>query len=404
MRLKRLLFASFHCYLDPGSGAAICTRDVLEMLAARGVDCRVLSTGLLDFEDETPLDEVLDPLGVPYARREVVLGDQRATEVVDLTLSRVRITIVPTASSRFEQAPSPDEARIWLELADQVFERFRPQVVLTYGGHPASVAMIEHAHRRKIPVVFHLHNFAYDNPRPFACVQGLITPSEYTRRHYRRLLGLESTVLPDPVRTERAVAHDREPKYVTFVNPQPTKGATVFARIAHELAQKRPDIPLLVVEGRSQADRLAYVGLDLSELENLFRMTTTPDPRDIYRVSRIVLMPSLWRETLGRVAMEALANGIPVLASDRGSLPETLGDAGFVFTLPERCTPTSGAIPTPHEVSPWVAAIERLWDDAEWAQKHSELARREAERWSEARLVKAYRDYFEGFLAADSST
>ena len=70
-------------------------------------------------------------------------------------------------------------------------------------------------------------------------------------------------------------------------------------------------------------------------------MANTPDPRDFYRVSRVVLMPSLWRESLGRVAVEAMANGIPVLASDRGALPETLGDAGFVLTIPERYTASS---------------------------------------------------------------
>ena len=85
---------------------------------------------------------------------------------------------------------------------------------------------------------------------------------------------------------------------------------------------------------------------DLSGLTNLNRMANTPDPRDFYRVSRVVLMPSLWRESLGRVAVEAMANGIPVLASDRGALPETLGDAGFVFTIPERYTPASLAVPT----------------------------------------------------------
>ena len=36
MNANRLLFASIHCYLDPSSGAAICTRELLELLAARG--------------------------------------------------------------------------------------------------------------------------------------------------------------------------------------------------------------------------------------------------------------------------------------------------------------------------------------------------------------------------------
>src|SRR5271166_1046722 len=34
-----LLFSSIHCYLDPASGAALCTRELLELLAARGKDC-----------------------------------------------------------------------------------------------------------------------------------------------------------------------------------------------------------------------------------------------------------------------------------------------------------------------------------------------------------------------------
>jgi glycosyltransferase involved in cell wall biosynthesis len=92
--------------------------------------------------------------------------------------------------------------------------------------------------------------------------------------------------------------------------------------------------PLLIVEGRGKADGLAGLPVDLSGLTNLNRMANTPDPRDFYRVSRVILMPSLWRESLGRVPIEAMANGIPVLASDRGALPETLGDAGFVFTSP----------------------------------------------------------------------
>ena len=210
--------------------------------------------------------------------------------------------------------------------------------------------------------MFHLHNFGYTDKRGLADVSAFIFPSEYSRRHYRRI-GLDGPVIADPIALDRVIAESPEPKYVTFINPQPDKGVTVFARIALELGARRPDIPILVVEGRAASDTLAALPVDLSGLTNMSRMANTPDPRDFYRVSRVVLMPSLWRESLGRVAIEAMANGIPVLASDRGALPETLGDAGFVFTIPDRCTPGSLAIPTPHEVAPWVATIERLWDD-----------------------------------------
>ncbi len=55
----------------------------------------------------------------------------------------------------------------------------------------------------------------------------------------------------------------------------------------------------------------------------------------------------------------AMANEILPLASERGARPETLGDAGFVITIPARCTPTGGVMPTTQEVAPWVAVIER---------------------------------------------
>lgn len=196
------------------------------------------------------------------------------------------------------------------------------------------------------------------------------------------------------MRADRVVASDPEPRYLTFVNPQPAKGSAVFARIAAELDRRRPDVPLLVVEGRGEAAGLANAGLDLSGLTNLHRMGNTPDPREFYRVSRAVLVPSLWRETFGRVAAEALANGLPVLASDRGALPETLGDAGFVFALPERCTPHGREPPTAREVAPWIAVIERLWDDRAFEASHRARARAAAARWDDGLVADRYGEFF----------
>ena len=70
----RLLFASIHSYLDPSGGAALSTRELLELLAARGADCRVLTAGVLDYERETTLDEVLAGLDLPSQRFRADLG------------------------------------------------------------------------------------------------------------------------------------------------------------------------------------------------------------------------------------------------------------------------------------------------------------------------------------------
>jgi glycosyltransferase involved in cell wall biosynthesis len=315
--------------------------------------------------------------------------------VVDLAVNGVRVTVMPTSSSRAERAPDLVEGERFLDLVQQVLGRFRPDVLLTYGGHAVSLELMRRARVAGTPVVFHLHNFGYNDRRGFADASALLFPSEYSRRDHRRRLGVDGTVIPYPMRLDRVIADEPEPTHVTFVNPQPEKGMTVFARIALELGRRRPDIPLLVVEGRGTSDGLARVPVDLSGLTNLNRMANTPDPRDFYRVSRVVLMPSLWRESLGRVAVEAMANGIPVLASDRGALPETMGDAGFVLAIPERYTSTGAAVPSPREVAPWVAIIERLWDDPGFEAKHRALARAEARRWDADRLVEQYEAFFQ---------
>jgi glycosyltransferase involved in cell wall biosynthesis len=390
----RLLFASIHSYLDPASGAALATRELLELLAARGWDCRALTCGVLDYQNETPLEDVLAAIDRPTPRVGAALSRGGEAEVFDLEVDGVRVTLLPTAFSRAERAPGPREGAMFLDLADQVLGRFEPEVILTYGGHPVCLELMRRARARGVAVVFHLHNFAYNDRRGFENVTAVIFPSEYSRRHYRRRVGLDGVMIPDPIQLEKVIADNRQPKYVTFINPQPDKGAAVFARIALELGRRRPDIPLLVVEGRGKADGLAGLPVDLSGLTNLHRMANTPDPRDFYRVSRVVLMPSLWRESLGRVPIEAMANGIPVLASDRGALPETLGDAGFVFSIPERCTPASGVVPTAQEVAPWVAVIERLWDDPEFEAEHRRRALAEAVRWDSTMLADQYEKFF----------
>src|SRR5271166_3832505 len=134
----RLLFSSIHCCLDPSSGAALCTWQLLELLAARGAECRVHTTGILDAEREMSLDEVLATLELPVRRFQAVLGTGGAAEVIDLSVNGVRVTLIPTVSSRAERSPDPRESAIYLELAEQAFDRFRPDVLLTHGGHPAT--------------------------------------------------------------------------------------------------------------------------------------------------------------------------------------------------------------------------------------------------------------------------
>jgi hypothetical protein len=134
----RLLFASTHSYVDPSGGAALCTKELLELLAARGMDCRVFCAGILDHEQETTLEEVFGGLGLSGNRLQAELSGGQSMEVLDLTVNGVRVTLMLTASSRAKRSPDHHEGPVFLDLADQVLDRFRPDVLLTYGGHPAA--------------------------------------------------------------------------------------------------------------------------------------------------------------------------------------------------------------------------------------------------------------------------
>jgi hypothetical protein len=82
-------------------------------------------------------------------------------------------------------------------------------------------------------------------------------------------VGLECQALSYPVDWNRVRAQERNPRFVTFVYPCIEKGVYAFARIAHELGRRRPDIPLLVVESRGTKENLGICGLDLAAAGNL---------------------------------------------------------------------------------------------------------------------------------------
>jgi hypothetical protein len=135
----------------------------------------------------------------------------------------------------------------------------------------------------------------------------------------------------------------------------------------------------------------------VSDGRNITTMPFTPDPRGFYPPvvrTKLLLMPSLWLESFGLVAVEAMFNGVPVLASNRGALPETIGDAGFLFDIPDRYTFQTREPPTADEVAPWIETIIRLWDNSVEYDRCSRAARQRAQAWHPDRLAPLYRDFF----------
>lgn len=400
--MKRILLVSRHCYLDDSNGAAVSSRDITLLLARLGFAVEVLSGTMLDLAAD--LDPVSWLAGRGWAAgpapdqyswsvdaRGIHAGTPRHVRLED---SGVPVTLHLGPTTR-PHPPDATECEEFLRLFRAVVRRFRPDVVVGYGGDRAQRLIFAEARSQGASTVFRLHNCSYRTREAFESIDRFVTPSHFAARHYRDALGLDADVLPHPVDRDRILAIDWEPTYLTFVNPSVEKGVFVFARIAEELGKRRPEIPLLVVESRAGETAVVGCGLDLREHANVFLMEHTSDPRHFYRVSRALLMPSLVPETFGRVAAEAMTNGIPVLASDRGALPETLGRSGVVLPLPSRLRPERRLLPTAEEVGPWIEAVLRLWDDPEFEEDLRRRGVREAERWSFEALAPQYKRFFE---------
>ena len=389
---KRILFASAHSIVDFSNGASVATLDVLQGLTTAGFECQAFCAAKLDFQTEVCLEKIVDSMHEPHQMHRSICGSQRA-EVLYTRRGHVPITIIRLESTR-HGVQRPDEVQTVLEFFEKFLDVYRPDVMLTYGGDPTTAGMIARARRRGIPVVFALHNFAYTNPRFFANVDYCLVASEFARRHYRDKVGLDCQALSYPLDWDRVRVESRDPRFVTFVNPCVEKGVYPFARIAHELGRRRPDIPLMVVESRGTKETLGACGLDLEAAGNIQIMTHTTDPRRFWGLTKIALMPSLWWENQPLVAIEAMINGIPVIGSNRGGIPETVGNGGIVLPLPERLTTATTIVPEAGEVEPWVETIIRLWDDQSLYAAQSELARTEAERWRPERLRPLYAEFF----------
>lgn len=105
---------------------------------------------------------------------------------------------------------------------------------------------------------------------------------------------------------------------VTLVNLYEPKGGDVF----WELARRMPDVEFLGVKG-------AYgEQVDEGPLPNVTIVEHTPDMRAVYAQTRVLIMPSRY-ESWGRVGVEAMCSGIPVVANPTPGLLESLGDAGI---------------------------------------------------------------------------
>jgi glycosyltransferase involved in cell wall biosynthesis len=224
--------------------------------------------------------------------------------------------------------------------------------------------------RRDYPRLAHSHARRAD---------AIIVPSAFTAGEVERRLG----VSPDRIAVCPHGAPDWAPRsapptdgYLLFFSTlEPRKNVSGLLDAYEQVLVARPlqgRVPELVLAGKATHEATPWLDrIARPPLKGFVRHIGYVDPanrRALYDGARLLVMPS-FEEGFGIPVLEAMSVGVPVVAADRGSLPEVLGGAGGLVD-PDR----------PGDIA---AAIARVLEDPGYAMEcfSRGLARAREFRW-----------------------
>ena len=207
-----------------------------------------------------------------------------------------------------------------------------------------------------------IHNFidpvVYDRARYPGALEGLVASPGKVLMHISNFRAVKRTV--DVVRIFAQVVQ-AVPATLVMVGDGPDRG------LAQEEARQL-----------GVADRVQFLG----RIDNVAPLLASAD---------LFLLPSD-NESFGLSALEALACGVPVVASSAGGIPEVIRDG------------ITGALRTVGDVDGMAsAAIAIVSDDERWACMSRAAAADARERFSEERIIGQYEATYEDALAVAAS-
>jgi glycosyltransferase involved in cell wall biosynthesis len=295
--------------------------------------------------NRAPANELV--VGVPAGRFD---ADPRtgAGRVWTSTLARlerlVRVEVMPERRRR-PGAPRPD---VWLASGHEGALRVREPVVAVVHGaawmtEPDVWAHVPRAYAERLVAA---------TEAALACAHSVIVPSEYTRRALTEGYGLPAAqvaAVPHGVDDEQfapsarggrrlvAEALGADRPYVLFASiPSiPQKNLPALRAAMERLVADGLPHALVIAGGTAGGEseqQLRAIGAGLAAAPGRVAWLGHVGDGELAGLmaeAAAFCLPSLF-ESFGLTALEALACGAPVVVSDRGALPEVVGDAAVV--------------------------------------------------------------------------
>jgi L-malate glycosyltransferase len=179
------------------------------------------------------------------------------------------------------------------------------------------------------------------------------------------------------------------PREVTLMhisNFRPVKRVQDVVRVFARVAEKMEARLLLVGDGPTTSTAL-QVATDLGVADRVYFVGVVEQIEPILQQADLLLLPSE-TESFGLVALEAMASGVPVIASDVGGIPEVVahGETGFLAPV--------------GDVDRMADYALQILEDPELRQRLCEASRRRAStRFDYHTLVSQYERIYERVLA-----
>jgi len=166
------------------------------------------------------------------------------------------------------------------------------------------------------------------------------------------------------------VTEEYKPIYVTLSNLNENKGGQILI----DIAKAAPEIKFLGVRGSY------WKQIEDPTVKNIRYMNNTPRIKDVYAITKILIMPSK-DETWGRTVVEAMSSGIPVIVSPTPGLRECCEDSALFV---ERT-----------DIDEWVRLIRRLVNDKAFYDEYSERGKIRARQLEPTHDLEMFREWYE---------
>ncbi len=275
-------------------------------------------------------------------------------------------------------------------LADEI-RAFRPDLVLVSSEDLSHRLVREAARLSKVIYLAHTPQFFPFGPeswnanaeasKAIRSAAAVVAIGKHMAGYIEQHAGMKATVIHPPIYGDAPFPQfgDFESGDVLMINPCAVKGISIFLGLAELLPHQQ--FTALTGWGTTQEDRRR-----LAALPNVRVLGSVGRIDEVLRGARLLLMPSLWYEGFGLIAMEAMLRGLPVVASDSGGLKEAKAGTDFVIPVNAiaRYLPEFDEVHMPvpvlpeQAVEPWVAALRQLSTENVVYEREAEHSRAHA--------------------------